>query len=798
MIPFSKLCDFGMSIFLCLLLGILRIVLSHFRTTIAREIIRSDCRANPCNAAPPATFQGFPRGMGRGVGTRNFVVLLGTSSAVAHFVREVERDFRGVAPGSCDGVVAVAHTEGMVGANNRGLLLRCYAGFAVHPNVGGCVVVDDFENEFAADIRQALASRPGADNLDVCFISVGRDVAADSAAVHSLVRETVQTAAASERSPQSVSALVLAQQCGGSDAFSGVSGNPASGGCARHLIGNGGRVVLAETDELIGAEKYILSRTKDRDVEEKFLRFVDRYKKYAERHGHTAEGNPSGGNKFRGLYNIALKSLGAAMKKPADVRLEGCAEYGEAIPEEAGYYFMDSPGNDPESIAGQVASGCNIIHFITGNGSVTNFPFVPTVKILTTTARWELLHADMDFNAGRFQDGTSMEVLGQELYELTVATSAGQLCAGERAGHWQVCLWRDWQLSGEVEEPFKDFQQEELPLRGNKPSSDRRWKAVSVRDAPASCRVAVILPTSLCSGQVAVQIAEQINQSMDKQQRDRVVALPHTEGCGTSTSALQDELFANVLLGHVLHPCVARAVFLEHGCEKTHNDWFRHRIADAGVDPAQFSYVSIQADGGIASAAKMVKDVLTADRLPTVEPQTTDMAHLRLAFAATSSVPPSHGRAIAAVAAELIGAGGGLTVAACSPLLRRPDFLDEVVEGGSAALRPNWPFGRHRKHAGVCVMQTPPRLSWVEEITGLTATGVHVLVVLTHRTVPASPMIPSATILCSDSDELDFNDAAHEALVAFYWSEILKAAASGNFSQQVDFAIPRGPTGISL
>mmetsp|Transcript_89660 Transcript_89660/g.240523 ORF Transcript_89660/g.240523 Transcript_89660/m.240523 type:complete len:789 (-) Transcript_89660:18-2384(-) len=779
--------------------GILITFLSHFQTTIAREIIQSDCWANPRNAAPPTTFDGFARAGGRGVGTRNFVVLLGTSSAVAFFVRQIERDFRGVAPGSCDGVVAVAHTEGMVGANNRDLLLRCYAGFIAHPNVGGCVVVDDFENEFASDVRRILASRPGADNLEVCFVSVGKDAIRDTASVHDLVREQLKTASACERSPQPVSGLVLAQQCGGSDAFSGVSGNPASGACARHLIGNGGRVVLAETDELIGAEKYILSRTKDRIVEDRFLRFVDRYKKYAERHGHSAEGNPSGGNKFRGLYNIALKSLGAAMKKPPDVRLEGCAEYGEAIPEAAGYYFMDSPGNDPESIAGQVASGCNIIHFITGNGSVTNFPFVPTVKILTTTARWELLQADMDFNAGRFQDGTPMEVLGQELYELTVATSAGQLCAGERAGHWQVCLWRDWQLSDDIKEPNTEVElQEELPLRARQLGSDRRWMAVSVQDRPVSCHVSVILPTSLCSGQVAVQIAEQINQSMHSPQCDRVVALPHTEGCGTSTSAFQDELFANVLLGHVLHPCVTRAVFLEHGCEKTHNDWFRHRIAEEGVDPEQFSYVSIQADGGIASAAKMVKDQLAAIRLPATQRESADLKHLRLGFAASSSVSPSYGRAIATVAAELIGAGGGLTVAACSPLLQRPDFLDEVVEGGSAALRPNWPFGRRRRQPGVCVMQTPPRLSWVEEVTGLAATGVHVLVVLAHRAVPTSPMIPCATILCSERDHLESTDSAHEALVGLLWKEIQKAAASGHCSHQADFAIPRGATGISL
>jgi hypothetical protein len=89
-----------------------------------------------------------------------------------------------------------------------------------------------------------------------------------------------------------------------------------------------------------------------------FLGYIERFKERVGLHGISAEGNPSGGNKFRGLYNIALKSLGAAMKKAPDVRLDGVVEYGHPCPGgddgQYGYYFMNSPGNDLESIAGQV------------------------------------------------------------------------------------------------------------------------------------------------------------------------------------------------------------------------------------------------------------------------------------------------------------------------------------------------------------------------------------------------------------------------------------------------------------
>lgn len=155
------------------------------------------------------------------------------------------------------------------------------------------------------------------------------------------------------RVTQPVSQLKLALQCGGSDAFSGISGNPLAGQGAKLLIQQGGAAVLAETDELIGAERYILQNCRTKEVAQKFLDIIERFRSWASWHGHTAEGNPSGkkklallllilvgGNKYRGLYNIALKSLGAAMKKPRDVSLDYVIDYGELV-QQPGYYMMN-------------------------------------------------------------------------------------------------------------------------------------------------------------------------------------------------------------------------------------------------------------------------------------------------------------------------------------------------------------------------------------------------------------------------------------------------------------------------
>ena len=142
-----------------------------------------------------------------------------------------------------------------------------------------------------------------------------------------------------------------------------------------------------------------------------------------------------------------LKSIGAARKLPREVRLDHVIDYGEPLPGN-GYIFMDSPGNDLESVAGQIGSGCNLIFFTTGNGSITNFPFVPTLKFVTTSARYERLHAEMDVDAGRYLTGTSMADLTAETFDLTVRVASGEPSAGERAGHSQVSIWRNWKQSG--------------------------------------------------------------------------------------------------------------------------------------------------------------------------------------------------------------------------------------------------------------------------------------------------------------------------------------------------------------
>ncbi len=233
-------------------------------------------------------------------------------------------------------------------------------------------------HDFMAEQNYPLADRPHH------FMSVSGDFEADLDSAAQVVRGWLEPVNAVQRVELPLSELKIALQCGGSDAFSGVSGNPLAAWVAREIIRYGGSANLAETDELVSAEAYVLDKVRDVETAQAFLATVERFKTWAGWHGHTVTGNPSGGNLLRGLYNIYLKSLGAAAKRHPAQRLDYVIDYGQPMTA-PGYYFMDSPGNDLESIAGQVASGCNMIFFVTGNGSITNFPFVPTIKIMTTS-----------------------------------------------------------------------------------------------------------------------------------------------------------------------------------------------------------------------------------------------------------------------------------------------------------------------------------------------------------------------------------------------------------------------------
>ncbi len=766
--------------------------------------------------ASPGTFNGFPRPVGRGTGTRNYIVLLGTSSLTGGFVRALEEMLRPAVAElqNVDGIVAVAHTEGAIpDPNNRETVLRTLAGYMVHPNTGAILAVDygteGITNSNLEDFLKAnnypLHQVPHGFHSIQSSFSEALEVAATT------VKSWLSQVNAVSRQERPLSDLRIALQCGGSDAFSGVSGNPLAAWVAREVLRHGGAANLAETDELIGAESYVLKSVKDWPTAQRFIEVSEIFKERAARHGHSAEGNPSGGNKFRGLYNIFLKSIGAAMKRNPDVRLDGVLEYGELFPG-PGYYFMDSPGNDLESIAGQVATGCNLIFFVTGNGSITNFPFVPTLKIVTTTDRYNLLQKDMDVNAGLYLDGTDMEVLGRSFFDLTLKVAEGQRTLGERAGHSQVQLWRNWDL----EAGQTDLRHPAPPLAGQplsiEPASNLpnfNCQGVEYRGQAIPNPTCLIVPTSLCSGQIASLAVRRLRNSHPQVEEKGLhfATLVHTEGCGVSSGS-SEELYTRTLTGYIQHPHVQHCLLLEHGCEKTHNDFMRQALKDASVPTAHLGWASVQLDGGIARVLDKIDSWFSAQIADVASERFKDaklgLGDLRIGLASEGNLSPE-GACLLKACGLAVANAGGIAVAAAGT--ETGSLFTQNSKTG-----PTLAYAQKAEIPGVHLMDCPTQ-HWVEALSGLGATGVDlVLVHVDRHPVQGHPLIPalqfttSPTPLSKGSMDVDLilNRTAEfqqnlQQLFDTVGSVLsrqlqVKSMETGN----VDFQITRGPSGISL
>ena len=781
------------------------------------------------------TFEGYRRGGGRGVGTRNFVVVLAVTSRANGFARHAAERAARRAPPGVDGVVAVTHTEGGGGPrpNNLDYVLRVLAGFMVHPNVGAVLAVDDGAGSYtSADLERFMSARGyPLDHVVHAFLRIDGGYETEVARAVALIDGWLPEAAGAVRTPAPAGALRLALQCGGSDAFSGVSGNALAGWVAKEVIRHGGSANLAETDELIGAEPYVLESVRDAATARRFLDKVESFKRYAANHGATAEGNPSGGNNFRGLYNIALKSLGAARKKDPEVRLDYVIDYGQPM-RPPGYYFMDSPGNDLESIAGQVASGSNLILFITGNGSITNFPFVPTLKFVTTTGRFELLANEMDVNAGRYNDGMDMDALGAETFELALDIASGQRSKGELAGHAQVSLWRDWPRTSTAglrelgERPAPDGRP--IPVR-KAPALDVSFDGVRTESGIATDQLALVMPTSLCSGQVARLIAEDLDTNPPPwSDVSRFVALVHTEGCGSNNAA---ELYLRTLLGHLVHRSVRHAVLLEHGCEQTHNDAVRHYLAERGFSVDRFGWASVQMDGGIAKVRARVAgqlEAMAAARAPGDGAgagaedaprgasgrlrETVGAEELRIALAANGPLPDAMGEVFGRLAAGLVAAGATVVVPGNPGLLGSGAFREAAFPAGAGAPAASLAFGQPADQSGFHVMEAPTE-NPVETFTGLGATGVEIMLChVGHTSLQAHPMIPVVQVTADasvakrfggDLDRVLALDRSAGSLVEEL-AALVADAASRRYLPRLwsrgvtEFQLTRGSLGLSM
>jgi altronate hydrolase len=413
---------------------------TEFRNTDMDYEFGTDLR--PVTMVPEAsrdTFMGYRRENGS-VGTRNYIAIVTSVNCSAtaarriadHFGPEELADYPNV-----DGVVAFVHGTGcgMAGQGSDGFeaLQRVMWGYARHPNNAGVIMVG-----LGCEMNQidwlleayGLKQGPLFQTMNIQGVAGLRktiEVGIEK------VKAMLPLANQAVRTPCPASELTVALQCGGSDAWSGITANPALGYACDLLAAQGGTGVLAETPEIYGAEHLLTRRAVSPEVGERLVGLIRWWEDYTARNKGSMDNNPSPGNKKGGLTTILEKSLGAAAKGGTSP-LTGVYKYAEHV-RAKGFTFMDSPGYDPASVTGQIAGGCNLVCFTTGRGSAFGSKPAPTIKVATNSEMYGRMTEDMDVNAGDILTGeATVESKGREIYELFLRVASGEMSKSEAQG----------------------------------------------------------------------------------------------------------------------------------------------------------------------------------------------------------------------------------------------------------------------------------------------------------------------------------------------------------------------------
>ena len=420
------------------------------------NLAMSDERAVAGNATrwsklePPRTFRGYCRADGR-VGTRNYIGVLTSvncSATVArHIAEAAERSGLIDAYDNVDGIVPITHVSGcgMAGSGEGfEILRRTLWGTAANANFGaillvglGCEVlqIDRLKKDYGLSENAAFQSFTIQDTG-----GTRRAIEEGLARLKALLPEVNGIS----RSEADAREIVLGLQCGGSDAWSGVTSNPALGNASDRLAALGATVILSETPEIYGAEHLLYARAKSPEISAKLRARLDWWERYTRLHGAEMNNNPSPGNKAGGLTTILEKSLGAVAKGGTST-LNDVVEYAEPI-RERGLIFMDSPGFDPCSATGQVASGATLIAFTTGRGSAFGCKPSPSIKLSSNSEIYRRMEEDIDIDCGSIVTGAAtIEEKGTEILDYLLEVASGRQSKSEALGYggaefvpWQI------------------------------------------------------------------------------------------------------------------------------------------------------------------------------------------------------------------------------------------------------------------------------------------------------------------------------------------------------------------------
>ncbi len=377
----------------------------------------------------------FLRSDGR-KGIRNLVVVAYLVECAHHVARQITLGFPG----------QDVHLVGFPGCFPSAYADRIMRRLATHPNVGGVLLVslgcESFDRVGLAETVRA-SGRP----VETLVIQETGGTRRTIETGTAWVRNTLDALADAPRAAMGVDELIVATICGGSDATSGLSANPAVGRAFDLLIEAGAACIFEETGELIGCEQLMARRAATPELGRHIVAAVEKAARYYTIYGHSsfAPGNAEGG-----LTTIEEKSLGAYSKSGRSP-IAGFLKPGD-VPPGGGLYLMDVvPDGEPRwgfpniadnaEIVEMLACGAHLTLFTTGRGSVVGSAIAPVIKVCANPETYRRLADDMDVDAGRVLQGrATLDEVGREIRDFVLAVAGGRTTASERLGHQEFIL----------------------------------------------------------------------------------------------------------------------------------------------------------------------------------------------------------------------------------------------------------------------------------------------------------------------------------------------------------------------
>jgi altronate dehydratase large subunit len=387
------------------------------------------------NTMKEMTFKGYRRPDGR-VGIRNKVLILPASVCASDTTRiiasQVEQAVTFNNQNGCSQV-----------PSDQQFTMDVMAGYAANPNVYGTVVIslgcENCQMDLVVEAIQARTNKP----LEHFVIQEnGGTISTIEKAVRA-ARKMAIDASMIPREEFPMSQLIIGTECGGSDPTSGLASNVLIGEVSDRIVEAGGTSILSETTEFIGAEHILAKRGKDDRVRQRIYQIVHDYEQAIRLVGHDVrEGNPSPGNMEGGLTTLEEKSLGC-IHKGGHATVNEVYDYAKQVDNNMGLVIMDTPGNDPSSIAGMAAGGCQLCLFSTGRGTPTGNPIIPVIKITGNRVTYGNMRDNMDMDASPYIYGQkTLEQLGDELVAEMKQVADGKMTRAEALGYTEMAIAR--------------------------------------------------------------------------------------------------------------------------------------------------------------------------------------------------------------------------------------------------------------------------------------------------------------------------------------------------------------------